>query len=287
MEGAIMDLMSLAAAKSYANKVTAGFKSVELNGMNLIFTLLDDTKATIAIPAPADGKDGISVQDLSIDNDGSLLCHMSDGSVIDAGYVPTVDPDLTNYYTKKEVDTFIEETESGMKMYYFKTSRVITQLTTSDMPTGTEWYQSIVDDFYAEKNPAIVIQDYNDNTYIFALSDRLESGYLYNRNYILTDTGNLYRASIQIKVDTNTKKYTSKVVSFTKQNSFLETNNTAEYTPTSNYHPATKKYVDDAVANKQSLLTPGENITIDENNVISASNGGAIKYYYLDVPNGT
>ena len=130
MEGAIMDLMSLAAAKSYANKVTAGFKNVELNGMNLIFTLLDDTKATVTIPAPADGKDGISVQNLTIDNDGSLLCHMSDGSVIDAGYVPTVDPDLTNYYTKKEVDTFIAEAESGMKMYYFKTPRVITQLTT-------------------------------------------------------------------------------------------------------------------------------------------------------------
>jgi hypothetical protein len=29
---------------------------------------------------------------------------------------------------------------------------------------------------------------------------------------------------------------------------YLTTNNTVEYTPTGDYHPATKKYVDDAVA---------------------------------------
>ena len=86
-----MDLISLAAAKNYANKVTAGFKSVQIEGMNLIFTLLDDSKATITLPAPANGKDGengkdglngISVQDLSIDTDGSLLCHMTDGKLL-------------------------------------------------------------------------------------------------------------------------------------------------------------------------------------------------------------
>lgn len=52
--------------------------------------------------------------------------------------------------------------------------------------------------------------------------------------------------------------------------SFLSKSNNAAYTPTYDYHPATKKYVDDAAATKQPLLTPGENITINENNVISA-----------------
>lgn len=99
-----MDLIALAAAKSYANKLAAGFQKVELNGMNLIFTLADGSKTTISIPKPADGK---SVNNVSIDTDGSLLCHMSDGQVIDAGYVPTVDPDLTNYYTKEDVETMI------------------------------------------------------------------------------------------------------------------------------------------------------------------------------------
>lgn len=119
-----MDLIALSAAKNYANKVTAGFKSVEINGMNLIFTLLDDTKATIALPTPANGKDGengkdglngVSVQNLSIDKDGSLLCHMSDGTIIDAGKVPMTDIELTDYYTKEETDVLLEN--SGLKTF--------------------------------------------------------------------------------------------------------------------------------------------------------------------------
>lgn len=95
-----MDVITLALAKKYANKVAAGYSSVRVDGMNLIFTLNDGSEVTMAVPAPADGKDGadgaagkdgLSVQNLSIDDDGSLLCHMSDGSVIDAGKVPTVE----------------------------------------------------------------------------------------------------------------------------------------------------------------------------------------------------
>lgn len=95
-----MDVITLSLAKKYANKVAAGYSNVRVDGMNLIFTLNDGSEVTMAIPAPADGKDGVdgaagkdgvSVQNLSIDNDGSLLCHMSDGSVINAGKVPTIE----------------------------------------------------------------------------------------------------------------------------------------------------------------------------------------------------
>ena len=108
-----MDLITLTQAKNYANKVAAGFSSVEVDGTNINFTLNDGSKATVIVPVPADGKDGaagISVVNLSIDTDGSLLCHMSDGSIIDAGFVPTVDPDLTNYYTKEEIDSLFGKT---------------------------------------------------------------------------------------------------------------------------------------------------------------------------------
>ena len=108
-----MDLITLTQAKNYANKVAAGFSSVEIDGTNINFTLNDGSKATVIVPVPADGKDGaagISVVNLSIDTDGSLLCHMSDGSIIDAGFVPTVDPDLTNYYTKEEINSLFGKT---------------------------------------------------------------------------------------------------------------------------------------------------------------------------------
>lgn len=88
-----MDITTLSLAKKYTNKVAAGFSNVQVDGSNLIFTLNDGTTATMTIPTPENGSDGISVIDLSIDNDGSLLCHMSDGSTIDAGKVPTVEPE--------------------------------------------------------------------------------------------------------------------------------------------------------------------------------------------------
>ena len=54
--------------------------------------------------------------------------------------------------------------------------------------------------------------------------------------------------------------------------------NEVEYTPTKDYHPATKKYVDDAVVAKQDVLTAGDNITIDENNVISSGKTNYLGY---------
>ena len=86
-----MDIITLTLAKKYANKVAAGYSNVRMDGMNLIFTLNDGSEVTMEIPAPADGKDGLSVTNMTIDNDGSLLCHMSDGSVIDAGKVPFIE----------------------------------------------------------------------------------------------------------------------------------------------------------------------------------------------------
>ena len=54
-----------------------------------------------------------------------------------------------------------------------------------------------------------------------------------------------------------------------KNISFLPTTNKWNYNPTENYHPATKKYVDDAVATKQDILTysmylDGSNVTDTE-----------------------
>lgn len=99
-----MDIITLSLAKNYANKIAAGITAARVEGSSIILTLVDGTEAVCQLPTP---KDGISVIDLSIDVDGSLLCHMSDGTTIDAGYVPTVDPDLTNYYTKEEIDNVI------------------------------------------------------------------------------------------------------------------------------------------------------------------------------------
>ncbi|WP_339047001.1 hypothetical protein [Spiroplasma endosymbiont of Colias croceus] len=53
-------------------------------------------------------------------------------------------------------------------------------------------------------------------------------------------------------------------------------------TPTSPSDATTKQYVDDKVNIKQDKLTAGENITIDENNKISATGGGSESLWEID-----
>ena len=62
-----------------------------------------------------------------------------------------------------------------------------------------------------------------------------------------------------------------------KNVSFLPTNNMWNYTPTADYNPATKKYVDDNIK----TYTAADNITISEDNVISASGGSNYPIYQM------
>ena len=160
-----MDIITLSLAKKYANKVAAGFSKVEVQGNNLIFTLNDGTKATMTVPTPEKGSDGISIVDVSIDIDGSLLCHMSDGSTINAGKIAEYDEhsqELDNKIidtrnelervkndvleTGTDTDTYIHLEDSAMAEYQeLSVDGVCEQETTSGknlfdesiMPTNT------------------------------------------------------------------------------------------------------------------------------------------------------
>ena len=111
-----MDIITLKLANAFAQRVAAGFSSVSVDGMTINFTLNDGTQTSLTVPTPADG---VSVVGLEIDDDGSLLCTMSDGTVIDAGFVPSVkgDPGYTpqkgiDYWTtedKAEIEDYIDE----------------------------------------------------------------------------------------------------------------------------------------------------------------------------------
>ena len=105
----------------------------------------------------------------------------------------------------------------------------------------------------------------------------INSFYSTQKQYFLIDT---YSGMIWVgQVGSNGYNYYSK--SLTIKNA-LTTDNTTSYDITSDYNPAHKKYVDEVVATKQNTLTAGDNITIDENNVISAS-GGVTEEYVNEV----
>lgn len=80
-----MDLITLAAAKTYANKVAAGFSSVSVEGSTIHFTLNDGQKVDMTIPTP---ENGVSVSNVQINEEGHLICTLSNGEVIDAGVIP-------------------------------------------------------------------------------------------------------------------------------------------------------------------------------------------------------
>lgn len=79
-----MDIITLALAKGYAKKLYAGYSSVEIDGMNIIFTLADGNKVTLTVPTP---KDGVSIKEIKIENK-HLICVLSDNTEIDAGGLP-------------------------------------------------------------------------------------------------------------------------------------------------------------------------------------------------------
>lgn len=119
-------------------------------------------------------------------------------------------------------------------------------------------------------------------------SIRLTTPYLtqYQINGINTATGTtLGMAKLDISLlwdndicTVSSVKYNWAQINVNNQTQVLSKTNTQEYTPTANYHPATKKYVDDAVVAKQDVLTAGDNITIDENNVISSGKTNYLGY---------
>lgn len=104
-----MDIITLALAKNFATKVAAGFSSVEVDGMDIIFTLNDGSQVTLTVPEP---EDGVSVIDLDIDNNNNLICTLSDNSTVNAGELPMIIPEKgVDYWTeedKQEIKTYID-----------------------------------------------------------------------------------------------------------------------------------------------------------------------------------
>lgn len=108
-----MDIIDIKWASKFATKVAAGFSNVEVDGMNIIFTLNDGKTATLTVPTPADG---ISVTDLDIDNNNHLICTLSNNETIDAGELPMIIPQRgIDYWTaqdKAEMKNYIDESMS-------------------------------------------------------------------------------------------------------------------------------------------------------------------------------
>lgn len=87
MTGTVAYILS----KKIAMGVASGIANISLQGTTLIFNFKDGTQSSISIPLPkdgVDGKDGLSIIKVEINDNNHLICTMSDNSTIDAGELP-------------------------------------------------------------------------------------------------------------------------------------------------------------------------------------------------------
>ena len=108
-----LDVVALALAKKHANEVALGIGSMRVEGTTVYFTKIDTgEEVSITLPTPADGDDGVSINNIIIDDNNHLICNMSDGNNIDAGKIPTLTNDVESYINNmidEKIDESIEE----------------------------------------------------------------------------------------------------------------------------------------------------------------------------------
>lgn len=82
-----MDIVTYALCKKLVSSVAGGISGYEVDGLTLKITTSDGKVLEMTFPEP---KDGISINDVKINESNHLICTMSDGNEIDAGLIKTI-----------------------------------------------------------------------------------------------------------------------------------------------------------------------------------------------------
>lgn len=183
---------------------------------------------------------------------------------------PNVAVDLSNYYTKEETDVIIPAILCIKELGgYFNTARPL-ELSEDNKKRFSE---------FVNKHPnepfLVYIFDYYHVSYCMDLC-------YFSLTGGPTTTGkNSTVQYVSVSGNNNESKGLGKIV----YSYSLDENNIITFTKikillSDVYYP-TKKYVDDAVVAKQDVLTAGDNITISEENVISAKGGDKLHDYNI------
>lgn len=201
--------------------------------------------------------------------------------------------DLSDYYTKEESDTKLNEKQDKLPVYYASMYTSIKDLLpifnswlsdykrTNMMPMFSMGYSNKP---YTGKTMYLKSVEYDNTTKLWYFNFSWSTGELSapitQEIYMLSyDSEN--EVFLRCQKAGHNGQYLTPMYDFSKGASFgkraLSTTNAEEYIPTADYHPATKKYVDDNVK----TYTAGDNITISEDNVISALTGSDYPIYRM------
>ena len=206
-----------------------------------------------------------------------------------AGSGGSADVDLSNYYTKDEVDVLMDDITPGANIYVAKDVYSGTTSSPLNISATSTGGQNII----ATAQKAYDNGDYTFRLRMYATDAKLIPEYI-DTVWTLPESGSgtITETAIRRYVFSNLTANTLKYYYFSRSNIKMtdgkvvssgtyiggifykeETNITG--TNLANYNYVTTSNMNTALATKQPLLTAGDNITIDENNVISASGGSS------------
>ncbi len=97
-----MDIISYVLSKRIAEGAVSGVRGMSVDGQTLNIECNDGTHLEMNFPTPADGA---SIVDVDITAQKHLICTLSNGNIIDAGEVPTVQGYSPQITVKKSTDT--------------------------------------------------------------------------------------------------------------------------------------------------------------------------------------
>lgn len=86
-------ITAYALSKKVAASAVSGVKSMSVDGQTLKINTNNGETLTMSFPTPSDGKDGVSVADIDVNNKNQIVFTMSDGTTVTSGVIPTVKGD--------------------------------------------------------------------------------------------------------------------------------------------------------------------------------------------------
>lgn len=105
-----MDAVTYSLLNKKIKGLTSGIKSAVVKGTTITFTMNNGSQQIMTFPVPADGKggengkNGIGVKDIEINDDNELICTLEDNTKINAGRIPDAGKEISLEEYKKLSD---------------------------------------------------------------------------------------------------------------------------------------------------------------------------------------
>ena len=237
--------------------VQLNIDSIELNKAKYVRLTLDNNVILLERQSESNGMAifgasfvfNLGIIQLMVLNETTVILYLQDITLSmlenDAGFITQDDVDLTNYYTKSETD---ENINNSLAIKIISEDIAFVNGTKPSYASG--WYNftgtitingtDVSSNGYWDETSLIQIKDDGDRVYFYFIDpDDIE-----HKDYLSAYVYYDVEAGIW-KPEENDSVYTKKVL--TKEN-------TNEYTPKADYNPATKKYVDDAIAELKTYI---------------------------------